>query len=320
MAMYTMLQSGSRGEDVKKMQQALESAGYSVGSAGIDGIYGPDTAAAVRRYQQAKKLQVDGIAGDETLGSLYGSDPAEDTPASPVPDPAVPGYSAEGYDPDGDAAYMQALAALGQLGTAPQYSGSYDGELEELYRQIAEREPFRYDPDGDALYQQYARQYAGQGRLAMLDTMGQASALTGGYSSSYAQTAGQQQYGAYLQQLGSVLPELYGMALDRYESQGAALEDRYALLAGQAREEYSRYQDALAAYQKEAAQRRQAVQDAYDQGYSAYKAGQTAREEAYDRLAELISSTGYTPTAAELAAAGMTAEQARAYAKQHKDN
>ncbi|MFP4375749.1 MAG: peptidoglycan-binding domain-containing protein [Spirochaetales bacterium] len=45
---------GSRiqGEDVARLQRALEGAGYSVGPHGADGWYGPDTRAAVIRYQR----------------------------------------------------------------------------------------------------------------------------------------------------------------------------------------------------------------------------------------------------------------------------
>jgi hypothetical protein len=39
------------GEDVKAVQNVLVSMGYSVGDCGIDGEYGPDTAAAVKLYQ-----------------------------------------------------------------------------------------------------------------------------------------------------------------------------------------------------------------------------------------------------------------------------
>lgn len=39
------------GEDVKAIQRGLEARGFSVGKSGIDGVYGPDTAAAVKRMQ-----------------------------------------------------------------------------------------------------------------------------------------------------------------------------------------------------------------------------------------------------------------------------
>jgi len=40
-----------RGFFVKALQQALVNAGYDVGEAGIDGLYGPDTAAALKAFQ-----------------------------------------------------------------------------------------------------------------------------------------------------------------------------------------------------------------------------------------------------------------------------
>lgn len=55
---------------VKKLQTRLEELGYSVGSTGIDGKFGPRTEQAVRRFQQANSLQVDGIVGPETRKAL----------------------------------------------------------------------------------------------------------------------------------------------------------------------------------------------------------------------------------------------------------
>lgn len=76
-------QIGSKGDEIKKLQQQLTDAGYD--PKGIDGIYGNNTAAAVKAYQQANNLTVDGIAGTQTLGSL--NRPA--TPATPVAAPTT---------------------------------------------------------------------------------------------------------------------------------------------------------------------------------------------------------------------------------------
>ncbi|MBL8953471.1 MAG: penicillin-insensitive murein endopeptidase [Myxococcaceae bacterium] len=59
---------GSRGQDVRNLQTQLEAAGYELGD--IDGIFGRRTAAAVRAFQQAQGIRVDGIAGTETAGKL----------------------------------------------------------------------------------------------------------------------------------------------------------------------------------------------------------------------------------------------------------
>ena len=102
--------------------------------------------------------------------------------------------------------------------------GTYGDALKGAIDKIANREKFSYDLNGDALYQQYKDQYINQGRLAMQDTIGQASAMTGGYGNSYAATAGNQAYQSYLQKLNDVVPELYQMAYDKYNQEG---EDLY---------------------------------------------------------------------------------------------
>jgi peptidoglycan hydrolase-like protein with peptidoglycan-binding domain/TPR repeat protein len=53
---------------VRNLQRALTAAGFASGP--IDGRYGPRTERAVKRYQAAHHLQVDGIAGPQTLGRL----------------------------------------------------------------------------------------------------------------------------------------------------------------------------------------------------------------------------------------------------------
>jgi hypothetical protein len=64
----TVLKIGMRGTAVKKLQQALTSLGYS--TKGTDGIFGPATEAAVKKFQQAKKMKADGVAGPATLKAL----------------------------------------------------------------------------------------------------------------------------------------------------------------------------------------------------------------------------------------------------------
>lgn len=66
------LREGDRGESVKKVQQKLADYGYYSG--GIDGIFGPKTSAAVKAFQKAKGLSVDGVVGTQTLKALGLSD------------------------------------------------------------------------------------------------------------------------------------------------------------------------------------------------------------------------------------------------------
>ena len=63
------IKSGSRGELVELVQLMLHEKGYSCGSA--DGIFGTKTESAVRSYQKAKGLSVDGIVGTNTYAKLF---------------------------------------------------------------------------------------------------------------------------------------------------------------------------------------------------------------------------------------------------------
>ncbi|MBS7299443.1 MAG: peptidoglycan-binding protein [Eubacteriales bacterium] len=66
------LRSGSKGDDVVKLQTALNALGYDCGEA--DGIFGAKTEAAVRNFQRDHSLTVDGIAGRDTQAALYATD------------------------------------------------------------------------------------------------------------------------------------------------------------------------------------------------------------------------------------------------------
>ena len=61
---------GMRGEEISSLQSALISLGYLEGNA--DGIFGSKTERAVRNFQRANKLHVDGVAGNKTQAALAG--------------------------------------------------------------------------------------------------------------------------------------------------------------------------------------------------------------------------------------------------------
>ena len=70
-----ILNRGSIGDDVKQMQKVLKQLGYDLGTFGdnadgIDGRFGKVTQAAVRAFQEANGLTVDGIVGPNTLKAL----------------------------------------------------------------------------------------------------------------------------------------------------------------------------------------------------------------------------------------------------------
>lgn len=64
------LSRGARGDAVREAQTLLESHGCSVGPKGIDGKLGPDTHAAITKFQQSRGLRPDGVIGADTLREL----------------------------------------------------------------------------------------------------------------------------------------------------------------------------------------------------------------------------------------------------------
>ena len=275
---YRQVGFGSTGSAVSKLQTILNEHGYGLA---VDGIFGEKNRAAVRDYQKRYNLKLDGIAGPETWGSLLGQNGSSSNgsytgggssgktststnlPLGKVSDGTAAALDRleKGYTPSSDVEAEQALLdSLAQLRPGD-YESDFTAQLDALYQEISSRPGFSYDPGSDAAYQSYALQYARQGRAAMADTLGQTAHLTGGYGSSYAQSAAQQSYQRYLQQLSDVLPQLQSAAYSRYRDEGDALMNRYKLLQGQDEEAYGRWQDLVSAWQKEVSQ----AQSRYDQ-------------------------------------------------------
>ena len=142
----------------------------------------------------------------------------------------------------------QAYEKVNSLHQPVSYNATWLQSMNDTMNKYLNRDPFSYDVTGDALYQQYKDQYVTQGQMAMMDTMGQAAAMTGGYGNSYAQSVGQQAYQGYLQQLTDKVPELYKLALDKYNQEGEALLNQYGLIADADNREYSRNRDDISDY------------------------------------------------------------------------
>jgi peptidoglycan hydrolase-like protein with peptidoglycan-binding domain len=112
-----LLRRGHRGPAVEKIQQALVDAGFALPMYGVDGIFGSETKTAVRNYQRAHGLSVDGIIGPITMGSLdaefVSAPPTPPTP--PTASPQFPRYNQVVADADVQtavtAAWSNTLAA-----------------------------------------------------------------------------------------------------------------------------------------------------------------------------------------------------------------
>lgn len=256
--MAAKLWRGSRGDSVRDLQQKLNANGYKLAE---DGVFGSNTYNAVLDYQRKNKLAVDGVVGGETWGSLGKVQAAQQS---------APQSTYTPYDPGSDKTYQTALKKQQEAENSKpgEYQGAYDQQLKDIYDKIMNREKFSYDLSGDPLWQQYKDQYTQKGRMAMLDTMGQAAALTGGYGSSYGQAVGQQQYNAYMQQLAAVMPELYDRARSAYDAEGNRMLQEYELTGDLTSNDYSKYQDAYNRWLAERSYAQGNADTAYDRGYN----------------------------------------------------
>lgn len=239
------LSYGSKGSEVKKLQEELNKQGYKLD---VDGIYGNKTQSAVKDYQSKNGLSVDGIAGVQTTGALYKAPAKVVTPqATQAAQSAVKPTYTESSD------VLAAKNAVKDFeSTKPkEYKGQYQEQIDLLLDKILNGEKFTYDVNADELYKQYKDQYVRLGRNASEDTQGQAATLTGGYGSSYGVTAGSEAYQAYLSKLLDKIPELERDAYSKYIDEQNKEQNRLSLLMGMDNKDYSRYRDSVTDYWSE---------------------------------------------------------------------
>lgn len=132
-------------------------------------------------------------------------------------------------------------ATYNQLDFASKYADQITGALDK----VTNRQEFKYNPVEDANYQALARIYNANGEKAAKNSLGDAAALNGGYSSSYAISAAQQARNDYNQQLAAMIPELernaYGKYKDNYDMDVTALN----ALRDAENTDYGRYRDTV---------------------------------------------------------------------------
>ena len=288
--MASILSKGSSGSSVRKLQEALNGAGYNLT---VDGVFGDKTYNAVKNYQKANGLSVDGIVGDQTWGKLSGglsvTNPDQEVQA---PTTMTTPMGTE-YDPDKTTGNMADLNALEGKMPAFQpsqaysdalaeleahraqkpgaYTSPYSDQIAALYEQTQSRAPFQYDAAADPIYKMYADRYTQSARQSAENAMAEAAALTGGYGNSYAAAAAQQAYDAQMNGLNDMLPQLQEQAYSRYQSEGDALLEQLAAAQAMDERAYGRYRDDLNDYYAQLETLNDAAQQRYNQEYGAYQ-------------------------------------------------
>ncbi len=177
--------------------------------------------------------------------------------------------------------YLQAMeytqTLLDQLSSG---RTSYTDKVNEMLKNIENKEPFSYDMNSDTLFQNALASAMNSGQLAMQDTMGQAAALTGGYGSTYSQAVGNQAYNQEIQGAYDQLPEFYQLARDTYDKDLQQLYDKLDMYNTADAIEYERLANAYGANADAAAR-------LYDQEYNNYWQTQNFNEDSRRWAAEM---------------------------------
>ena len=162
----------------------------------------------------------------------------------------------QGYTPSDRVEQMKSDLEAYQKTKPGAFDSGWDQKMKELYDNLANRKEFQFDLNKNLLYNQYKDAYTKQGKKAMEDTVANASALTGGYASSYAATAGSQAYQDYMNRLNDVIPSLYAQEYARWQDEGNRMKEQFTLANALRSNDYQAWQDAMDLYRQELADRK----------------------------------------------------------------
>lgn len=191
--------------------------------------------------QSQNNNETTGVEVPETTTGVQSPEQTNDTTGSEVviPSPTVePSGTGNSGNASGSGTGSNEVETNTDTAASDKAVDNYlDTEIYNVLQQIFNREKFSYDMNGDALYQQYADIYQNQADLAMQNAMAQSAAMTGGYGSSYAQSAGQQAYAQQMQNLNAVGMDLYDRAYAQNQDEQQALYDQLSMLYGMKQDE-----------------------------------------------------------------------------------
>lgn len=208
------------------------------------------------------------------------------------------------------------LGAIGYTAPGATGGGAVDPRIAQYQQQLQAyldqyNEPVSYEKTwGDYAYEDLIRQalgmnytdwtkgdqyaalrdrYTENGRNAMLDTLGQISARTGGLASSYASAASAQQYNEYMRMLEDA-------ARAAYDKERGYVIENAGLAQGVGNQEYNRWYDITGLNNANRDRAVGILNDmlgyAYRDDDTAYSRGMTARDEARDRIASYLGNGG----------------------------
>lgn len=196
-----------------------------------------------------------------------------------------------------DDARMLATEAMKQLRsnytTSQAATGSFvydnDAAYKEALDAVLNPKAFDYNHETDPTFSSYAKTYRREGQRATEDTLARVAAANGGAVPTSAVTAATQAGDYYASQLADKIPQLQQQAYTNYLNEEQLKQARLNALTADKQQKQNDWQ-------------------------LRYNLQQAER----DRLTQLMTTLGYTPTAEELAAAGIGDAEAQLYQNYYK--
>ena len=143
------------------------------------------------------------------------------------------------------------------------YQSKYQGQIDNVMGKLDDLGGYDYDPAADTAYQQYKSEYTQKAKLANQNAQASASALTGGYGSSYGTQAGQKAYAATMSDLDNVLDSLTSQSRSEYNTRKSGLQQQLSGLQQAEQNDYSKYQNDLANWYTDLSYRKNEYDNAY---------------------------------------------------------
>lgn len=125
------------------------------------------------------------------------------------------------------------------------YQSKYQGQIDNVMGKLDDLGDFDYDPASDTAYRQYKTEYTQKAKLANQNAQANASAMTGGYGSSYGTQAGQKAYAATMSDLDDVLNGLVSQNRNEYNTKKSCLQQQLSGLQQAEQNDYTKYQNDL---------------------------------------------------------------------------
>lgn len=241
------------------------------------------------RKKLAEQYGIQGYTGtaaqnNQLLGNLQAKTPAPQNAQQNTQKIVTTQKTRTAYTPSKTVTDYQNKVQSLEKNEPDDFDSRYDDMIQDILGDIMNRPDFSYtgkDMANDDLYKMYRDQYIRNADRAMRDTMGAASALSGGYGNSYAASVAQQAYNNQIAGLNDKALEFYDRAYQRYQDAGQDLYNQIGLVTGLDDRDYNRYRDEVSDYFTN----RDYYNNRYNQEYG-YDYGRYQDDTAYEQWLE----------------------------------